>query len=51
MAEEFQKYKEILEREWREFKRQLEREVSTSWFFQLSQRNKVWDQTELEISQ
>ena len=28
--------------EWREFKRQLEREVSTSWFLQLSQGNKVW---------
>ena len=35
MAEEFQKYKNILDWEWEEFKRQLEREVSASWFFQI----------------
>ena len=33
MAEEFQKYKDILDREKKEFKKQLLREVSTSWFF------------------
>ena len=38
MAEEFQKYKNILDQEWEEFKRQLEREVSASWFFQIDQR-------------
>ena len=30
MAEELQKYKDILKREWEEFKKQLEREVSAS---------------------
>ena len=33
MAEEFQKYKDILDWEKKEFKKQLLREVSTSWFF------------------
>ena len=32
MVEELQKYKDILMREWEEFKKQLEREVSTSRF-------------------
>ena len=32
MAEELQKYKDILKREWEEFKKQLEREVSTLRF-------------------
>ena len=32
MTEELQKYKNILKREWKEFKKQLEREVSTSKF-------------------
>ena len=32
MAEELQKYKDILKREWEEFKKQLVREVSTSKF-------------------
>ena len=41
MAKELQKYKDILNRERKEFKRQLEREVSTSWFFQVGQRNKI----------
>ena len=31
-AEEFQKYKDILKREWEEFRKQSEREVSTSKF-------------------
>ena len=31
MAEEYQKYKEILEREQEEFRKQLIREVSVSW--------------------
>ena len=50
MAEEFQKYKNILDRERKEFKRQLEREVSASWFFQIGQRNKILNWTELEFS-
>ena len=33
MAEEFQKYKDILDWEKKEFKKQLLREVSISWFF------------------
>ena len=33
MAEEFQKYKDILDWEKKEFKKQLQREVSASWFF------------------
>ena len=41
MAEELQKYKDILDWERKQFKRQLEREVSTSWFFQIDQRNKI----------
>ena len=32
MADELQKYKDILKREWEEFKKQLVREVSTSKF-------------------
>ena len=32
MAEELQKYKNILKREWEEFKKQLVREESTSKF-------------------
>ena len=32
MAEELQKYKDILKTEWEEFKKQLVREVSTSKF-------------------
>ena len=32
MAKELQKYKDILKREQEEFKKQLEREVSTSGF-------------------
>ena len=33
MAEEFQKYKDTLDWEKKEFKKQLLRKVSTSWFF------------------
>ena len=33
MAEEFQKYKNTLDREQEEFKQQLEREVSASFVF------------------
>ena len=41
MVEELQKYKDILDQERKEFKRQLEREVITSWFFQIDQRNRI----------
>ena len=35
MAEEFEKYKGILDREWEEFRQQLKREVSTFLSFQV----------------
>ena len=35
MAEDFQKYKSILDREWEEFKQQLKREVSAFLSFQV----------------
>ena len=41
MAEEFKKYRDILNCEREEFKKQLEREISISWFFQVSQRNRI----------
>ena len=41
MAEELQKYKDSLDLERKEFERQLEREVSTSWFCQIDQRNRI----------
>ena len=50
MVEELQKYKDILDWERKEFKRQLEREVSTSWFFQIGDRNRILNLTELKFS-
>ena len=41
MAEEFWKYKNILDWEWEKFKWQLEREVSASLSFQIDQGNKI----------
>ena len=41
MAKEFQKYKNILDQERKEFKKQLQREVSASWFFQIDQGNNI----------
>ena len=41
MAEEFQKYKNILDQEWEEFKWQLEREVSASLSFQIDQKSNI----------
>ena len=38
MVEEFQKYKDILDREQEEFRKQLKRDVSASWFFQLDKK-------------
>ena len=39
MVEKFQKYKDILDREQEEFRKQLKREVSASWFFQMDQKS------------
>ena len=36
MSEELKKYKQILEREWEEFKEQMKKEVSVSLPFQLN---------------
>ena len=41
MAEEFKKYKDILARECKEFREQMEREVSTFLPFQLDREQ--WD--------
>ena len=41
MVEVFQKYKDILDQEKKEFKKQLLREVSTSWFFLKDQVNNI----------
>ena len=41
MAEEFEKYKSILDREWEEFKQQLKREVSTFLSFQIDKRSNI----------
>ena len=41
MAEEFKKYKSILDREWEEFKQQLKREVSTFLSFQVDKRSNI----------
>ena len=41
MAEEFKKYKSILDREWEEFKQQLKREVSVFLSFQVDQRSNI----------
>ena len=41
MAEELKKYRDILDHKGEEFKKQLEREVSISWFFQVNQRNRI----------
>ena len=41
MAKEFQKYKNILDQEQEEFKKQLEKEVGASWFFQIDQGNNI----------
>ena len=48
MAEEFEKYKSILDREQEEFKQQLKREVSAFLSFQVDQRRNIetehsWD--------
>ena len=48
MAEEFEKYKSILDREWEEFKQQLKREVSAFLSFPVDQRSNIgtehsWD--------
>ena len=41
MAEEFEKYKSILDRERKEFKQQLKREVSAFLSFQVDQRSNI----------
>ena len=41
MAEEFQKYKSILDREQEEFKQQLKREVSAFLSFQVDKRSNI----------
>ena len=41
MAEEFQKYKNILDQEWEEFKWQLEREVSAFLSFQVDNGSNI----------
>ena len=41
MAEELQKYKSILNREWEEFKQQLKREVSAFLSFQVDKRSNI----------
>ena len=41
MAKEFKKYKDIMDQEWEEFKKQLQREVSASWFSQTDQGNNI----------
>ena len=38
MAEEFEKYRSILDREWEEFKQQLKREVSAFSSFQVDRK-------------
>ena len=38
---EFEKYKSILDREWEEFKQQLQREVSTFLSFQVGKRSSI----------
>ena len=43
MAEEFQKYKDILKREQDEFKKQLAREVRTSRFFLFQIKQAILD--------
>ena len=48
MAEEFEKYKSILDREWEEFMQHLKREVSAFLSFQVDQRSNIgnecsWD--------
>ena len=48
MAEEFEKYKSILDRKQEEFKQQLKREVSAFLSFQIDQRSNIgtehsWD--------
>ena len=51
MAEELQKYKDILKREREEFKRQLVREVSTSklLFILIEKMNSILNLNEIEI--
>ena len=45
MAEEFKKYKDILAREWKEFREEMEREVSAFLSFQLDREQ--WDLKQL----
>ena len=41
MAEEFKKYKSILDREWEEFQQQLQREVTAFLSFQVGKRSNI----------
>ena len=49
MVEEFQKYKDILDQEKQEFKKQLLREVSTSWFFLNGSSKQYFELNEIGI--